>query len=524
MSRRELMKLGLAAGAIALSARMGNAAGEQAGGVCNIRLSADPSSFDSIGNTASNVVTVLSPCYSALVMHDQENPGQIIGDLARDWTISDDGRQYTFRLYPEVRFHDGMPLTSADVKFTFDRIRQPPEGVTSSRKNLFGRVTDIDTPDPQTVVFTLERPAAVFLDLLASAWMMVLPKHVFDAGGDLSDSIIGSGPFRFVEYNRGVSIKLERNPDYHIAGRPWLEGLNYFVVPDDGTSMANLVNGQLDVYSEFSGDQLQSATKAYGDRIRILRATSLSGDGISLNSRRAPFDNPRLREAFSLALDREAAIRVAQRGLGTVGGFMPPGPWSLPPERLADISGYGGEIEDRRARARKLFAEAGQTTLAVTMTARKGVSTHEARAIFVKDQLAQVGVAVTVDLRESADYFERINTNDFQIATTQLGGLANDPDLLFGEYHTSFGSTNYSGVSDPDIDRLFTEQSAEQDASRRKQLVDEMNMRAIGQFGFILLFWKEDFFAHSARLRNVFLHQQADNNRRMADVWISPAS
>ncbi|GAA2858081.1 ABC transporter substrate-binding protein [Aminobacter niigataensis] len=501
---------------------IGNASANE-GKVVNVRLSSDPSSFDPIANTSSNAIAVISPCYSTLVAYDQADPSKIVGDLATAWDVSPDGKEYAFNLVEGAVFHDGNPVTANDVKFTFDLVRNPPEGISSVRKNLFGLVEAIEVDGSHRVVFKLSRAAPAFLSTLASAWMVVLPKHIGEQEPkSFKDKIVGSGPFKFDRYTRGVSLSLVRNPEFYVKDSPRLDGITFFIVPDDGTSYANLVNGQLDIYSEISGEQKAETEAKYGDRIAVLEASSLSGDGISLNTRAKPFDDIRVREAISLALDREAAVQVATRGFASVGGFMPPGPWELPSQELTAISGYGPDMAARREKALQLLSEAGYPEgLTVKLLARKGTSTHEARALFVKDQLALVGVRVAVDLKESATYFEQINEHNFEIATTQIGGLGNDPDLIFGEYHRAKGSLNYSGVADNAVDELFDRQSVDPDKTSRKALVDQMNAAALSDFAFLLFFWKKDFFAHSKRLNGVYLHSQADNNRKLQEAWIS---
>ncbi|SDN73591.1 ABC transporter substrate-binding protein [Ensifer sp. YR511] len=523
-TRREfLTNMGLMAAAFSFGATTLpsiSSAKQNKGGTVNIRLSSDPSSFDPIANTSSIAIAILSPCYSSLVSYDQADPSKIVGDLANAWNVSDDGLTYTFELEPSAKFHDGAPLTAADVKFTFDRVRNPPAGVSSARKNLFRMVSDIATPDAQTVVFKLQRPAPVFLATLASAWMVVLPKHLLESGS-LKDQIVGSGPFKFEQYTRGVSVKLARNPDYYRAGKPLVDKLAFYIVPEDSTAYATLLNGQIDIFSEIDGQQAADTKLRYGDKIATLEAPSLSADGISLNVGRKPFDDLRVREAISLAIDRRAAIKFAMQGYATEGGFLPPGPWALSPEQLETVSGYSGNVADNRSAARNLLKDAGYGTgFEVKILARKGVSTHEARAITVKEQLAEIGIKVTVDLKESATYFDQINKHDFDMATTQIGGLGNDPDLIFGEYHTSEGSTNYAGMKDPVVDALFSRQSVEPDTEKRKEVVDDMNIKALKNYAFLVFFWKTDFTSFSKRLHEYYLHSQADNNRKMDGVWL----
>ena len=189
------------------------------GGVFALNLTGDLPNFDPISNTTGTVLTAIGPCYNGLVINDPQNPDKIIGDLAQSWEMSPDGKALTFRLVGGVKFHDGKPMTSADVKTSFDYVRNPPAGLVSPRKGALAAVTEIQTPDERTVRFVLSRPSPSLLANLAAGWMVVMPKHILDAKGSMKGDVIGTGPYVWKTYARGVSVELARNPDYHEIGR-----------------------------------------------------------------------------------------------------------------------------------------------------------------------------------------------------------------------------------------------------------------------------------------------------------------
>ena len=282
-SRRTFLRnvsiLGLgASGALGLPMRaLAQETAPVRGGILNLVTSGDPPNFDPFSNNSSFVLHIVAACYNSLLMMHPENPTEIIGDLATGWTQSDDGLTWTFTLVQNAKFHDGVALTAADVKATFDIVRDPPEGVTSSRKALLSAIASIDVVDDYTVNFVLSRPSPGLLASLATGWFVVAPKHILDAKGTMTEDVIGSGPFKFKEFIPGISYEMERNPDYHVPERPYLDGLKYYIVPDGGTRLAYLKTGQIDVYDGISGRDARAAVEELPEAVRRpCRPTAIS--------------------------------------------------------------------------------------------------------------------------------------------------------------------------------------------------------------------------------------------------------
>jgi peptide/nickel transport system substrate-binding protein len=494
------------------------------GGVMSLVTSGDPPNFDPFSNTTSYVLHIVAACYNSLLMMDPENPDKIIGDLATGWTQSDDGLSYTFTLVNNAKFHDGKPLTSADVKYTFDIVRDPPEGVVSARKSLLAAISSIDAVDDYTVRFNLSRPSPGLLASLATGWFIVAPKHILEVKGTMADDVIGSGPFRFKEYISGVSYEMERNPDYHVPDRPFLDGLKYYIVPDESSRFAYLRTGQIDLYDGLSGKDARSAEAEFPEAVKVYSTTSYVGDPFTMNAARAPFDDIRVRKAIAYSINHDEALKVLMDGDGVVGGLLIPGQWSISAEELATIPGYGKDIEANRAEARKLLAEAGfPDGFETTLTARKAAGTHEPRALFLADQFAKIGVKATVKVQESAVYFETMKNRDFDMATNVISALSSDPDFMIGAFHTCDGALNYSSVCVEEIDELFLRQSEELDPVKRAELARELELAALNAFATVVLYFKGKFVATSPRVNGYVMHPEPDNNRRYQNVWLADA-
>jgi peptide/nickel transport system substrate-binding protein len=536
LNRRDFLRhtamvgLGGASAALLTGGPLGSVAFAQGdepaqGGVLSMVLANDPPNFDIISQSTSMALNVLAPCYNGLVMFDPLDPDAIIGDLAESWDISEDGTVYTFHLVKNAKFHDGHPLTSADAKYSFDIMRDPPEGVVSLRKATLGAVKSIDAPDDYTVTFTLNEPSSSFLTNLATGWMLVMPKHIMEKTGSLKDQIVGSGPFRLKQYTRGVSVELERNPDYHVAGQPYLDGITGYIVPEYATVHAYFRTGQILLFDEARLEDIKQIRDEMGDGALTFETEGLTVEGIWLNSTHEPLNDVRVRKAIHLGHDRREGIEVVLHGGGVVGGLLPPGRWALPQEQLAEIAGYSTDMEANRAEARKLLAEAGfPDGFAMTITTRRAASFNEARAVYMQDQMAKIGIKLDIRVLETASYYDALARRDFDMITVFQGGLANDPDLMLADYYTCSGAQNLGGLCVDRFDELFAVQRGTMDFEARKAIVNEMEELALNEYMFLVEYWKKKYLAVGANVHNLILHPEPDNNRRFQTVWLSPAA
>lgn len=528
ISRRRMMTL-LGQGGLGLAA-MGSAGiwsgaalaqdgTPRAGGILTMNLTSDPADFDPMATTTNRVLYIASACYNQLVQFDPMQPETIIGDLARDWTVSDDGLTYTFNLHDGVLFHDGQPFTSADVKFTFDFMMNPPEGAVIMRTGPLEVIAGIDAPDPLTVIFTLTRPSPAFLSVLASGWMLIYPKHILEAKGHMKEDVVGTGPFKLSNYERGVRIDLIRNETYHVEGRPWLDGITVFIVDDPMTALAYLETGQLLLYVNMGDEEARRAQEM--ETVVVQEVPALSFNCVIFNTKEGPFADLKVRQAVSLALDRQEAINVVGLGEAVVGGLMPAGQWALPADRLAAIPGYSGDAAANQTRARELLAEAGYPDGFTTVLTSKNNVSSETLSVFVQAKLAEVGIQSTLDLQEDAVVQESLLNGAFTIAPWVHSAGGNDPDQIYSDFYTCDASRNFTGNCDAGFDADFDAQSAEMDAAARLETSYRMEESMLGQFNRAILFWQNKFLGLSPRVQNLIIHPVMDNNGRFQDVWLS---
>jgi len=321
--------------------------------------------------TVSNVWPMM-PCYSNLVLFDPQRPLEsadtVIPELAAKWSWQDNYRSLVFFLRKDVRWHDGRPFTSRDVKYTFDVVREGPEAPAklrlSARRDWYVNVEAIETPDPHVVVFRLKRPQPSLLLMLASGYSPVYPAHVPLA--DLRQRCLGTGPFRQKEYARGQVVELERNPDYFVPDRPYLDGIRYLIIAERGTRLAALQAGRLDAFVplEMTRTMAETAKRAVPSLV-IIEVGQNGSDNVILNHKRPPFDHLLVRRAISLAMDRDAYVRSVRQGGAVVGAALMPTPlgiWGLSEPDLRLLPGYGsrpGTGPRRSACWRRLASPAG---------------------------------------------------------------------------------------------------------------------------------------------------------------------
>ena len=256
------------------------------------------------------MVTIpMSTVYNTLLMFDPHQYPKIIGDLAQAWTVSEDGMTWIFTLHQGVKFHDGSALTAADVKASWDKIVFPPKGVVSTRKSLYQMVKSIEAPERYTVVFRLHYTAASFLSMLAHPANFIYAKKYLDQDINwYKTHALGTGPFKLQEYVRGAALEFKRNPDYWKKGLPYLDGAKYCIIPDTGARAKSIRAERTDVeFRGFAPVKVEAIAAQMGDKITAAHSGQPVHWGIAINVDKKPFDDARVRQALSLALDRADA-------------------------------------------------------------------------------------------------------------------------------------------------------------------------------------------------------------------------
>ena len=495
----------------------------RAGGILSQRLATDPPSFDLHQVTTYTGVWPIAPCFNQLVQFHPDEPADepdgIIADLAERWE-QPDPTTLTFTLKQGVTFHDGSAFTAADVKAQLEWIKKPPPGKTSPRAAALATIDAIETPDPHSVRLKLSRPTPSLLMNLASHYFAIGQAQDLIANGEVSAKLIGTGPFKLRTYQRSNFLELEKNPTYHVPGRPYLNRLRFYILPDYATSLANFAAGQYHMFYDlgFRPSEQEQIKAEVGDRVEMSLVPSTLRDPVFMNARRKPYDDLRVRQAISLALDREAAIKLIKEGAARRGGYMAPGgAWAIPD---ADLKKYDGYDKPNIEKAKQLLQQAGvQTPLDAATTTRTDFKDF---GEFVKDGLAKIGINVKLTLADTATAQPVLQRGDFDIGPWLIAINVDDPDATFAEIATSSAVRNWSAVKDPQIDQLYDKQSQTVDVAERTKLVQELERQALAQYQMAVLFFEDLVVAKAKSVRNFVFHSSLYTNRRMEHVWLQP--
>jgi peptide/nickel transport system substrate-binding protein len=476
------------------------------GGVLLAVIGADAPSLDPHQESTFATLQMVAPLYSTLLQIDPYNYPKIIGDVATEWKISQDGLTYTFKIRQGIKFHDGSPLTVADVKASYDKILFPPEGVRSIRKNAYSAVASIETPDASTVVFKLKFPSASLLDNLASPWNVIYPKKYLDKDPNhFKTNAVGSGPFKFKAYTRGATFEGERNADYFVKDRPYLNGYKFYISPETSVRAAAIRSGRAYIeFRDLPNSEVDAIKKQLGDKIAVQPTPMVGQFGIGMQNTVKPFNDVRVRKALTLAIDRYTAGRVLMplTGLRDVGGPMRPGTeWALPEAELQKLPGFGKDAEKNRAEAKKLLAEAGYPNGFKTVLKNRNVKLpYQDLAVYVIQEWRKIGVEVENRPLETAAWFADLrDTGNFELGLQPTVEYVDDPDQFLRRYTTKDPS-NYGRITDPALDDLFSRQARTLDPAERRKLVHQLQKRLLEDAYYMPVLWWTRNVVHCANV------------------------
>lgn len=458
-----LLSLGMAAPALAQA--------PVPGGIANVVIQPEPPGLmlGLVQNGPTQMVA--GNIYEGLLRYDEKlNPQP---SLAESWTVSPDGKTYTFKLKPGVTWHDGKPFTAADVLFSVEFAKQT---LPRARANL-ARVAGVAAPDDATVVFTLPEPFGPFLNIFEVGSLPMIPKHVYEGtdykANPANNTPIGTGPFMFKEWQKGSFIRLVKNPHYHDAGKPYLDEIYWHVIPDAAARAVAFETGKVDILPAGSVENFDVP------RLSALKGTCSTDKGweffgpqswLWLNNRSGPTSNRAFRQAVMYAMDRGFARDVVWNGFGSVAV----GPIAAS-TRFFDpkLARYGFDPD----KAKALLKEAGYKGETVRLLPLPYGETWQRWAEAVKQNLEDVGVKVEIVATDVAGWNQKLSNWDYDIAFTYLYQYG-DPALGVARTYTSSqilkGSpfNNVEGYVDPRIDAALAEAAVATPPARRQELYD----------------------------------------------------
>jgi peptide/nickel transport system substrate-binding protein len=482
--------------AVAGMATDANAQQPKRGGTLQFAISAEAPHYDPHNSDTYATLHFSSPFYSTLLRYNLSKFPEIEGDLAKSWTVSSDKKTYTFVLQEGVKFHDGQTLTSEDIKATYDRLRNPPQGIVSNRKALFADIDTIETPNPNTVVFKMKAVNASMLDHFAAPWNTIYSAK--DLAADPAaprTKINGTGPFTFVEHVKGSHVSGKRNENYFRKGLPYLDGYRGVFTLQAAAMLNALQGGQvLAEYRGISPAERDRLVSAMGDKVRIQESSWTLNLLVAFNVEKPPFNDVRVRKALLMAIDRWGGSQGLSKisTLRAVGGVIRPGsPLATPEAELVKLPGFGKDIKASRAEARKLLKEAGQENLKFVLWNRNLAMPYTPAGIFLVDQWRQIGVEVEHKQSDTGPYTAALSAGNFEVAIDFSNLFNDDPTLSLTKFLSRKNNPlNMTRANDEEIDKLYELQLREGDTEKRKAHIRALEKRLFDQaYQQPLLWW-----------------------------------
>jgi peptide/nickel transport system substrate-binding protein len=497
------------------------------GGTLQFAISAETPHYDCHGSDTYATLHFSSPFYSTLLRYNLAKFPAIEGDLAKSWTVSPDKLTYTFQLNEGVKFHDGTTLTSADVKATYDRLRNPPQGVVSTRRATFADIDTIDTPNPNTVVFKMKAVNSSMLDHFASPWNCIYAAKDLAADPAAPRSKInGTGPFTFVEHVKGSHVAGKRNENYFKKGLPYLDGYRGVFTLQAAAMLNALQGGQ--VLAEFRGvspAERDRMIAAMGNNLRVEESSWTLNLLVAFNVEKPPFDDVRVRKALLMAIDRWGGSQGLSKisTLRAVGGVVRPGsPLATPEAELVKLPGFGKDIKKSREEARKLLKEAGQENLKFQLWNRNLAMPYTPAGIFLVDQWRQIGVQVEHTQSDTSPYLAALSAGNYQVAIDFSNLFNDDPTLALTKYLSrDKNPLNLSRANDPEIDKLYELQLREGDVEKRKAHIRALEKRLFEQaYQQPLLWWHRIVLSHKT-VMGWPMSPSHNLGADLAEVWLN---
>jgi peptide/nickel transport system substrate-binding protein len=488
--------------------------------------SGDPPTYDCHQSVLFPIIHLLTPHYSNLLKIDTPNYPKIIGDLAQSWTVADDARTYTFKLHANVKFHDGSEFSSEDIKATYDRIRNPPQGVVSVRRGLVADIDTIQTPDPLTVIFHLKQPNRALIYAFAN------PFNCVYSAAKLKENplypvrnVMGTGPFRLVEHVAGSHWSGERFKDYFKPGLPYLDGFKAAFT--QGAALINALQGgqiMADFRSVTTADR-DRLVAALGDKITVQESPWLNVLLVTFNTQKKPFDDPRVRRALSLAIDRWKASEVLRRSsiMRYVGAYLRPGSaLAAREEDLAKMPGFSKDIAAARAEAKRLLAEAGVPNLKVRLINRTISNLFTPAGIYIIDQWRQIGVETEHVQANETLYNNSMNDGTFDVGLDFQGDSVDEPTYQFARHLSVDLSSNRGKYTDRELDRLFEQQKEMTDPAERSKVLRAFENRMLTEAYTVPLLWWQRIIVMRSNIKGWGMTPSHLIGQDLETVWLKP--
>lgn len=532
VSRRDLMRLAMAGGA-ALGFGAPFLLGDEAvaqdatpvtGGVWRMAIAANPTAYPITAPGALVDILVNKTIYSNLVKYKlTDGEIEVVPDLAESWESNEELTQFTFKLRPDVTWHDGEPLTADDVKFTFDSVLDPE--VNARFSGPISSVDSVDVVDPQTVVFNLSSPFAP-LPVMLGYNQAIVPKHLLE-GQDLNQPTdfltapVGSGPFKFGTLSQGSYLEVVANEDY-FGGRPNLDRIIFQVITDGNARVAQVRSGDID-FTVIDPPQVDSVS---GDEnLKIVEATQVNYYFLAFNHQVERLQDVSVRQALTLALNREAIVETMLKGYGQVAtGPIHP---ALGEYYNPDVTTYEYDPE----RAKELLAEAGWSAgddgvlvneagerFTILLNGPAGYPVLEQLLTYAQQEYTNLGIEVTLEIDEWSVHLDKYHNLQYDMLSNWWI-TPPDPDLF--DHYYSESPSNWWAYENPELDELLLQAREEADREARIELYHQIQSMLAEELPVVYLYYQQEIQVMTQRTHGLPEMGYRDALSWAGQIWVS---
>lgn len=532
VSRRDLMRLAMVGGAaVALGAPFASRqavlaqdATPAVGGVWRMAIAANPTAYPITAPGALVDILVNKTIYSNLVKYKlTDGEIEVVPDLAESWEPNEDLTQFTFKLRSDALWHDGEPVTADDVKFTFDSVLDPE--VTARFSGPISSVDSVDVVDPQTVVFNLKSPFAP-LPVMLGYNQAIVPKHLLE-GQDLNQPTdfltapVGSGPFKFGSFSQGSHLEVVANEDY-FGGRPYLDQIIFQVITDGNARVAQVRSGDID-FTVIDPPQIDSVSD--DPNLKIIEATQVNYYFLAFNHTVERLQDQSVRQALTLALNRQAIVETMLKGYGQVAsGPIHP---ALGEYYNADVTTYEYDPE----RAKELLAAAGWSAgddgvlvneagerFTILLNGPAGYPVLEQLLTYAQQEYTNLGIEVTLEIDEWSVHLDKYHNLQYDMLSNWWI-TPPDPDLF--DHYYSESPSNWWAYQNPELDELLLQAREEADKEARVELYHQMQAMLAEDLPVVYLYHQTEIQVMTQRTHGLPEMGYRDALSWAGQIWVS---
>ena len=466
---------------------------------------------------ASLTTTLLpsGPRFNQLLMYNPREPKEIIGDLAQSWEIKDGGKNFLFRLN-DANWHDGTPVTAEDIVWSLNRMAQPD--VTRGRVTAIRSFYEYQTAvavDDKTVLMPLKFPSSTALGWLAVDYYKMYPKALESVSQDdfncCFKNTFGSGPWKFRSWKKGDSYEYDRNDDYFKDPMPYADGMKVFIITDYARRLATLKTQQVMGRYGLGGILLADAEQVQretGGKMRVLKGGASAVYGFWFHWNRPPLDDPRVRKAIYLAVDRHEIAEISQGGSALVGNFFPPG-YALSEEEVLSLPGFrvsaeGGTHPDDLMEAKRLLTEAGYPDgFKLTYNVDQAKFSRTDSELLADQLREKLNIDVELQVSDRATFYAQLRDGTHDLSTIGTGLYFKEPETVLAQWFFQDTLRNPHNWSHPRFAELMELQGKELDSEVRREYFREMaEILNEGESHYVPLYWTAASSIIDYRLQN----------------------